>query len=71
MLCESHSKLNYSFIFVTSKYPRQNSINKISVPMVLNPYGIEPTFLELNRGFYSYYNLQCIKLDKEIYCTKR
>ena len=31
--------------------------------MVLNPHGIEPTFLKL--GFYSYYILQCIKLDKE------
>ena len=27
--------------------------------MVFNPHGIEPTF-----GVYSYYNLQCIRLDK-------
>ena len=33
----------------------------IWVPMVLNPPGIEPIFLK----FYSNYNLQCIKLDKE------
>ena len=38
--------------------------------MVLNPHGIEPTFLKLDSwspgaGYYFYYNLQCIKLDKE------
>ena len=40
------------------------------VTMVLNPHGIEPNFLKLNfvvdwGGFYSYYNLKCIRLDKE------
>ena len=38
--------------------------------MVLNPNGIEPTFLKLDSwspgaGFYSCYNFQCIELDKE------
>ena len=38
--------------------------------MVLNPHGVEPTFLKIGflvagGGFYSYYNLKCIKLDKE------
>ena len=46
MLCESHSKLNYSFYL--NIFYRQNSINKISVHMVLNPHWIEPTFLELD-----------------------
>ena len=36
----------------------------------LNPNGIEPIFLNFDpwspgAGFYSYYNFQCIKLDKE------
>ena len=35
------------------------------VPMVLNSHGIEPNFLKLDSWFYSYYNLQCIELDKE------
>ena len=41
---------------------------QIWVLMVLNPIGIEPTFLKLvvaGGGFYSYYNLQYIKFDKE------
>jgi hypothetical protein len=37
--------------------------------MVLNPNGIEPTFLKFDSwslgAFFSYFNLQCIKLDKE------
>ena len=38
--------------------------------MVLNPNGIELTYLKIGfvvagGGFYSYYNFQCIKLDKE------
>ena len=38
--------------------------------MVLNQHGIEPTFLKIRfvvvgGWFYSYYNLQCIILDKE------
>ena len=33
--------------------------------MVLNPIGIEPTFVIAGGGFYSYYNIQCTKLDKE------
>ena len=40
----------------------------LSVPMVLNQNGIKPTFFKLVSwspgAFYSYYNLQCIKLDK-------
>ena len=39
------------------------------VPMVFNPNVIEPTlligFMVAGDGFYSYYKLQCIKLDKE------
>ena len=39
-----------------------------TVSMVLDPNGIEPIFLKLDSWspgvFYSYYNLQCIKLDK-------
>ena len=36
----------------------------------MNPHGIEPNFLKIEfvvagAGFYSYYNLQRIKLDKE------
>ena len=37
----------------------------MTVPMVLNPNGIEPTFLKLDSCFFSYYDLQCIELDKE------
>ena len=33
------------------------------VPMVLNPLTIG--FVISGGGFYSYYNLQCIKLDQE------
>ena len=36
------------------------------VPMVLNPHGIEIGFVVAGGGFYTYYNLQCIKLDKVI-----
>ena len=40
------------------------------ITIVLNLHGIEPTFFELDSwspggGFYSYYNLQCIKLEKK------
>jgi hypothetical protein len=43
--------------------------------MVLIPHGIQPTYLKFNlcslgAGFYSYYNLQYIKLDKKV-CKKK
>ena len=52
------------------------NINCNTFSVVLNPHGIEPTFFKLylwsqgGRGSYSYYNLQCIKLDKEGKNTK-
>ena len=50
-------------------YVNQVIVSLHSVPMVFNPNEIKPTFLKLDSwspgtGFYSYYKLQCIKLDK-------
>ena len=50
--------------------PKVKFVNKIGVPMVLNPQEIEPTFLKIDfvvagSGFNSYYYLQCIELDEK------
>ena len=54
-------------------HPHSNLLSETEVKMVLmvlNPHGIDPTFLKLDSWplgcrFYSYYNLKSIKLDKE------
>ena len=47
-----------------------------TVPMVLNPHRIKPTFLQFDSwspggGYYSNYNLQCIRLDRESKSVKK
>ena len=62
-------KVSFLFyaLFRNTFFTSQLTLNAVS--MVLNPRGIEPTFEKkcvfAGGGFYSYYDPQHIKLDKE------